>query len=125
MKLASMASAPPQIAGIAKAATGIAGLDQVTNGGLRRGRPTLICGGAGSGKTLFAMEFLLQGVEQYGEAGAFISFEEPESDLIANMRSLGYDLQSMIDENRFIIDHVNRSARRSRKPAITISAGCS
>jgi circadian clock protein KaiC len=106
-----MASAPQQIAGIAKAATGIAGLDQVTNGGLPRGRPTLICGGAGSGKTLFAMEFLLQGVEQYGEAGAFISFEEPEGDLIANMRSLGYDLQGMIDGNRFVIDHVKIDRR--------------
>jgi circadian clock protein KaiC len=57
------------------------------------------------------MEFLLQGVEQYGEAGAFISFEEPEGDLIANMRSLGYDLQGMIDGNRFVIDHVKIDRR--------------
>ena len=106
MELAFKASEFPHNVGIPKAATGITGLDQVTNGGLPRGRPTLICGGAGCGKTLFAMEFLLRGVQQYGEPGAFISFEEPERDLIANMRSLGYDLQGMIDDNRFVIDHV-------------------
>jgi circadian clock protein KaiC len=81
---ASESAAVPKAAGIAKAATGIAGLDQVTNGGLpRRGAYARLLG-AGYGKMLFAMESLLRGVKQYGEPGAFISFEEPESDLIEN-----------------------------------------
>jgi predicted ATP-dependent serine protease len=69
-----------------KAPTGIGGLDEVTGGGLPRGRPTLICGPAGSGKTLLAMEFLIRGITDYGEPGVFIAFEETAADLAANSR---------------------------------------
>jgi circadian clock protein KaiC len=90
-----------------KSPTGITGLDEVTGGGLPQGRPSLVCGAAGCGKTLLAMEFLVRGATQFGEPGAFISFEEPVDDLIQNVRSLGFDLQRLIDENQISIDHVH------------------
>src|SRR3954453_23366780 len=83
-----------------KAPTGIAGLDEITGGGLPQGRPTLVCGAAGCGKTLLAMEFLVRGAAQFREPGAFISFEEPVGDLILNVRSLGSDLQKLIGDNQ-------------------------
>src|SRR5262245_125372 len=89
-----------------KARTGIGGLDEVTGGGLPQGRPTLVCGAAGCGKTLFAMEFLVRGVLEFDEPGVFISFEEPSNDLIQNVRSLGFDIQDLIDRNLFAIDQV-------------------
>ncbi|MEA2643643.1 MAG: circadian clock protein KaiC, partial [Chloroflexota bacterium] len=76
-----------------KAPTGISGLDEVTGGGLPRGRPTLICGPAGCGKTLFAMEFLVRGFSEFDEPGVFVAFEESAADLIANVASLGFDLE--------------------------------
>ncbi len=91
--------------GIEKAPTGIAGFDAVTFGGLPAGRPTLICGAAGSGKTLFALTFLVHGV-QFGEPGVFMSFEERAEDLAANVRALGYDLESLIASGKLSIDHV-------------------
>ncbi|MCX5816601.1 MAG: KaiC 1, partial [Proteobacteria bacterium] len=75
-----------------KCQTGIKGLDEITMGGLPRGRPTLICGGAGSGKTLFAMEFLMRGALDYGEPGVLMTFEETPEDLAKNFISLGFDL---------------------------------
>jgi circadian clock protein KaiC len=89
-----------------KAATGIDGLDEITGGGIPRGRPTLVCGGAGCGKSLLAMEFLVRGATEYDEPGVFISFEEPEVDLVSNVRSLGFDLKGLIEQNLFAIDHV-------------------
>jgi len=89
-----------------KTATGIDGLDQITGGGLPKGRPTLVCGGAGCGKTLFAMEFLVRGATQFNEPGAFITFEETGEELAANVRSLGFDLDAMIAGNRIAVDHV-------------------
>jgi circadian clock protein KaiC len=89
-----------------KSTTGIEGLDQITGGGLPQGRPTLICGGAGCGKTLLAMEFLVRGATEFGEPGVFISFEEPERDLIANVRSLGFDVPALMDQNLIAIDHI-------------------
>jgi len=93
----STEQAAPQVAsnGLAqlpKAPTGIRGLDEVTGGGLPRGRPTLVCGPAGSGKTLLAMEFLVRGITQFGEPGVFVAFEETRDDLVANVASLGFDL---------------------------------
>jgi circadian clock protein KaiC len=90
---------------LAKCPTGIHGLDSITGGGLPRGRPTLICGGAGSGKTLFGMEFLVRGIQQ-GEPGVFMSFEEREKDLIENVASLGYDLAALSEKESLIIDQV-------------------
>jgi circadian clock protein KaiC len=90
-----------------KSPTGISGLDEITQGGLPRGRPTLVCGAAGCGKTLFAMEFLLRGAQQFGEPGVFMAFEETEQDLAQNVRSLGFDLDKLVAENRISVDHVH------------------
>lgn len=92
--------------GIPKATTGIAGFDEVTRGGLPAGRPTLVCGGAGCGKTLFSVEFLVRGAVDFDEPGVFISFEEREQDIIANVSSLGFDLGRLVDEGRLYIDHI-------------------
>ncbi len=89
-----------------KARTGIQALDEITNGGLPKGRPTLVCGGPGSGKTLLAMEFLVRGAVQFGEPGVFISFEEREKDLSENFASLGFDLNSLSASKKLFIDHV-------------------
>ena len=91
---------------IPKAATGVSGFDDVTFGGLPAGRPTLICGGAGCGKTLFSTTFLVNGVMLYGEPGVLMSFEERAEDLVANVASLGYDLDGLIAEKKLAIDHV-------------------
>jgi len=92
--------------GIAKCATGIAGLDEITGGGLPRGRPILLCGSAGSGKTLLAMEFLVRGAAEFGEPAVFISFEEAAGELIENVRSLGFDVPGLIARKKIAIDHV-------------------
>src|SRR3954467_2381587 len=89
-----------------KTLTGIEGLDQITAGGLPRGRPTLVCGGAGCGKTLFAMEFLVRGATQFNEPGAFITFEETGEELAANIRSLGFDLDALVAANQVALDYV-------------------
>lgn len=86
--------------------TGIKGLDEVTNGGLPLGRPTLVCGGAGCGKTLLATEFLVRGILEYGEAGVFMSFEERAEDLAQNVASLGFDLDKLVAQKKLAIDHV-------------------
>ena len=91
---------------VPKAPTGIAGLDEITNGGLPRGRPTLVCGGAGCGKTLLATEFLVRGALEYGEPGVFFSFEETTKELITNARSIGFDLQKLSTRRRLLLDHV-------------------
>jgi circadian clock protein KaiC len=90
-----------------KAPTGISGLDEVTGGGLPRGRPTLVCGPAGCGKTLLAMEFLVRGITQFHEPGVFVAFEESADDLIANVASLGFDLAQLEADGKLVIDHVN------------------
>src|SRR5687768_17741646 len=90
-----------------KAATGIEGLDEITGGGLPRGRPSLICGGAGCGKTLFAAEFLVRGATQFGEPGVFMAFEETEAELSANVASLGFDLGSLVRRKKIVFEHVH------------------
>ena len=90
-----------------KAATGIQGLDEITGGGLPRGRPTLISGGAGAGKTLFGLEFLVRGATQYDESGVFISFEESIPDLTKNVASLGFDLDRLVADKKLFVDHVS------------------
>src|SRR3984885_7656892 len=89
-----------------KAATGIQGLDEITQGGFPRGRPTLICGSAGAGKTLLAMEFMIRGATEYNEPGVFMAFEETASELAQNVRSLGFDLAELIKEKKVIVDFV-------------------
>ncbi len=89
-----------------KAPTGIEGLDEITRGGLPTGRPTLVCGGPGCGKTLLAMEFLVRGATQFGEPGVFITFEETSEELAQNVRSLGFDLDTLMEQNKLAIDYV-------------------
>ncbi|WP_031525456.1 circadian clock protein KaiC [Dyadobacter crusticola] len=90
-----------------KAPTGINGLDQITLGGFPKGRPTLICGGAGSGKTLMAMEFLVHGAQKFNEPGVFVAFEEKSEELAQNVISLGYDLKQLEQDRLIKIDHVH------------------
>ncbi len=89
-----------------KTPTGIVGLDEITGGGLPRGRPTLVCGSAGCGKTLFAMEFLVRGATQFGEPGVFLAFEESPGELAENVRSLGFDVDSLVARRKLLIDGV-------------------
>jgi circadian clock protein KaiC len=89
-----------------KTPTGIEGLDEITGGGLPTGRPTLVCGAAGCGKTLLAMEFLARGALQYDEPGVFMSFEETGEELTANVRSLGFDLDRLAKDEKLLIDFV-------------------
>ncbi|MCJ7554724.1 MAG: circadian clock protein KaiC [Ignavibacteriaceae bacterium] len=89
-----------------KSPTSIQGLDEITGGGLPKGRPTLICGGAGCGKTLFAMEFLVRGATQYNEPGVFVSFEETEKELTANVASLGFDLDKLVERKKIWLEHI-------------------
>jgi circadian clock protein KaiC len=88
----SAALTPPTLA---KCPSGIRGLDEVTKGGIPRGRPTLICGGSGTGKTLLGMQFLVRGIEEHGEPGVFLCFEEREKDRASNVASLGFDLPAL------------------------------
>ena len=96
----------PNAATLPKARTGIEGLDEITGGGLPQGRPTLVCGGPGCGKTLLAMEFLVRGAMQYDEPGVFITFEETGEELAQNVRSLGFDLDALVADKKLAIDHV-------------------
>lgn len=89
-----------------KSPTGINGLDEITEGGLPKGRPTLVCGSAGSGKTLLAMQFLAHGAVQYDEPGVFMAFEETAEDLTKNFASLGFDLRTLTSANKLLIDYV-------------------
>jgi len=100
-----------KLQGIRKCATGIKGLDEITEGGLPRGRATLICGAAGCGKTLMAVEFIARGILDFGEPGVFVSFEEPIPDLTANVASLGIDLRDLSRRGLLAMDevHIERS----------------
>ena len=100
---------PPATKTLLKSPTGIQGLDEITGGGLPSGRPTLVSGGAGSGKTMFGLEFLIRGATEYGESGVFISFEETIPDLTKNAASLGFQLDRLIADKHLFIDHVHIS----------------
>ena len=89
-----------------KTPSGVDGLDEITEGGLPKGRPTLVCGDAGCGKTLLSVQFLIKGITEYKEPGVFMSFEESPTDLSLNVRSLGFDLEKLKAEKKLIIDHV-------------------
>lgn len=107
---AAMIESPP-LQGIQKAPTGIAGLDEITAGGFPAGRPTLVCGSAGCGKTLMAMEFLVRGAVEHGDPGVFVTFEESPGELAQNVRSLGFDLEDLERRNLLLVEyiHVERS----------------
>jgi len=89
-----------------KTPTGVDGLDEITEGGFPQGRPTLICGGAGCGKTLLSMQFLIKGITEHNEPGVFMSFEEPSDDLTLNVKSLGFDLEQLKKDKKLVVDHV-------------------
>ena len=89
-----------------KAPSGIRGLDEITGGGLPAGRPTLVCGSAGCGKTLLAMEFLVRGAAEYGEPGIFMAFEETSEELAENVASLGFDLRTLVAGGKLLVDYV-------------------
>jgi circadian clock protein KaiC len=95
-----------QLRPLPKSPTGIPGMDEITGGGLPQGRPTLVAGGAGCGKTLFATEFLANGAIQYDEPGVFVAFEESAEELAQNVASLGFDLKELIKKKKLIIDYV-------------------
>ena len=90
-----------------KAPTGVNGLDDILDGGLPRGRPTLVCGGTGCGKTILSMEFLVRGAVDFDEPGVFIAFEETAGDLAANVASLGFDLGELEQQKKIAVDHVH------------------
>ena len=92
--------------GLQKERTGIPGFDEITSGGVPAGRPTLVCGSAGAGKTLFAMEFLVRGAMLYDEPGVFMSFEETDEELARNVASLGFDLKQLAAEKKLLLDYV-------------------
>ena len=93
--------------GPVKAPTGINGLDEITDGGLPAGRPTLVCGNAGCGKTLLATEFLVKGATRFNEPGVLMTFEETSAELAENVASLGFDLDTLTRRRRLFIDHVH------------------
>jgi circadian clock protein KaiC len=92
--------------GLPKCPTGIHGLDEITLGGLPRGRPTLVCGGAGCGKTLLGMEFLVRGATEFDEPGVCLSFEETDDELASNVASLGFNLAPLVARKKLVIDHI-------------------
>jgi len=94
------------VAKLAKTPTGIEGFDEITEGGLPTGRPSLVCGGAGCGKTLFAISFLVHGATRFDEPGVFMSFEESTDELAQNVASLGFDLPGLIQKKKIALDHV-------------------
>lgn len=94
------------VVSLPRSPTGIRGLDEITGGGLPRGRPTLVCGAAGCGKTLFGMEFLVRGATQFGEPGVFMAFEETEKELASNVASLGFDLAGLVRRRKLVLEHV-------------------
>ena len=124
-----MAQAKPKSKSIrtslAKSPTGIEGLDEVTGGGLPKGRVTLVCGSAGCGKSLLAMEFLVHGAVQYGEPGVCMEFEETEEKLMANVASLGLDLGELVKRKKLLLDHVRIERNQIAEAENTTSRGCS
>jgi circadian clock protein KaiC len=106
-QLVTTSDRPNRMGELPKTPTGISGLDEVTGGGLPTGRPTLVCGPAGCGKTLLAMEFLVRGITAFHEPGVFVAFEESVEDLVANVASMGFDLAQLEADGQLVIDHVN------------------
>lgn len=102
-----MAAGNNQKKTLPKSPTGIDGMDEITNGGLPRGRTTLVCGSAGCGKTMLSLEFLVRGALQYNEPGVFIAFEETAEELTKNVASLGFDLDDLVKRKKLIVDYVH------------------
>ena len=105
--MGSVTQMKPPMQRLEKTPTGIAGLDDITSGGLPLGRPTLVCGGAGCGKTMFAMEFLIRGILDHGEPGVFLAFEESPAELARNVASLGFDIKELEDQGRLVVEYIH------------------
>lgn len=97
----------PPVLRLEKTPTGISGLDDITSGGLPLGRPTLVCGGAGCGKTMFAMEFLIRGILEHGEPGVFVAFEESPEELARNVAALGFNIKELEDQGRLVVEYIH------------------
>jgi circadian clock protein KaiC len=97
---------PRPLDGLRKEPTGVPGFDEITGGGLPAGRASLVCGSAGAGKKLFAMELLVRGATVYNEPGVFMSFEESSEELATNVASLGFDLNQLVDDKKLVLDYV-------------------
>jgi circadian clock protein KaiC len=104
--VATFSASQAPLEGVRKVPTGIRGFDEITSGGLPRGRPTLVCGTAGCGKTLFGIEFLVRGALEHDEPGVLVSFEEKGEELTANVASMGFDLAALVASRKLAIDHV-------------------
>jgi circadian clock protein KaiC len=102
-KTAAASRAFPQLK---KAPSGIAGFDEITGGGLPAGRPTIVCGGPGCGKTMFAMEFLVRGATEFGEPGVLMTFEETGEEMSRNVESLGFNLPVLVAQKKLFLDYV-------------------
>jgi circadian clock protein KaiC len=89
-----------------KARTGIAGFDEITDGGLPAGRPTIVCGGPGCGKTMFAMEFLVKGASDFNEPGVLMTFEETTEEMSRNVESLGFGVKALVAKKQLALDYV-------------------
>src|SRR5262245_35494650 len=100
-------SRPKRLSFLQKAPTGIVGFDEITSGGLPKGRPSLVCGGPGCGKSLFAVEFLVRGALQYDEPGVLMTFEESSRDIDQNVASLGFNIPNLIARKKLFIDYVH------------------
>src|ERR1700730_9487304 len=96
---------------LAKTPTGITGLDEITEGGIPKDRPTLVCGEAGCGKTLLSLEFIVRGATEFNEPGVFMAFEEKTEELAMNVASLGFDLNRLQSDRKIKLDyvHIDRS----------------
>ena len=92
---------------LVKVPTGIAGFDEITGGGLPGGRPTLVCGSAGCGKSLLATEFLVRGITEFGEPGVLMTFEESAADIRKNVASLGFNIAELVARKQLVVDHVH------------------
>ena len=110
-------------AGIAKSPTGITDLDQITEGGLPKGGPTLVCGTAGCGKTVLAMEFLVRGATEFNEPGVFMAFEETENELSQNVASMGFDVPALCPHASSSGRLCSRRAQRDRRKRRVRSGG--
>src|ERR1017187_9714314 len=95
----------PMAGALSKSPVGIMGLDEITGGGLPRGRVSLVCGGPGAGKSLLALQFLVHGITEHGEAGVFASFEETAEELAQNTGSLGWDVPGLVERGQLAVEH--------------------
>src|SRR5579863_6592836 len=104
-------SAPRELLPLEKTRTGIPGFDEISEGGLPKGRTAIVCGGAGCGKTMFGIEFLVRGALEYNEPGVLMAFEETPEDIARNVASLGFDIQDLASKNKLFLDYVNIEPR--------------